>query len=185
MGKKFLLILVSLFVFAGSASAYSNPRWFTLPVSVYLPKSKQSDVVTDAFKEWQLNSKSAVRFMFRNSANLASLSNINVSFVDRLQGDKLYVVNPRFRQFGRCRTCANENFFYQTDVVIALRDANGKLLTDKQLKAVALQAAGLAVGVKFVENSNSVMYKETDFTKTSLSQDDIKAVRDVYLPVRK
>lgn len=185
MGKKFLLILASLFIFAGSASAYSNPRWFTLPVSVYMPKTEQSVIVTDAFKAWQVNSKSAVRFMFRNSANLAPLSNINVSFTEHLQGDRLYVVNPRFRQFGRCRSCANENFFYQTDIIIALRDADGNLLTDKQLKAVALQAAGRAVGVNFVENKNSVMYQDTDFSNTSLTQEDIKAVRDVYLPVRK
>jgi len=185
MGKKFLLLLVSLFVFAGSAFAYSTPRWFTLPVSVYLPKTEESVIVTSAFKSWQVNSKSAVRFMFRNSANLASLSNINVRYTDHLPGDKPYVVNHIFRQFGRCRNCQVDKFFYQTDIIIALKDSDGKKLTANQLKAVALQAVGRAVGVNFVQDRNSVMYEDSDFTKTTLTRYDINAVREVYLPVRK
>ena len=186
MGKRFLLVLISLVMFAGSAFAYSNPRWFSLPISVYIPKQKEAAIVTQAFKEWQLNSKSAVRFLFRYSANLASISNINVVFVDNVSGDRPYRVNHSFSQFGTySRGCKNTNYFYNTDVILPLQKEDGEKLSKEQLKAIALQAVGVAVGVNLSEDANSVMYKESDFTKTTLSPMDIQAVNEVYRPTRK
>ena len=173
-------------MFAGSAFAYSNPRWFSLPISVYIPKQEEAAIVTQAFKEWQLNSKSAVRFLFRYSANLASISNINVVFVDNVSGDRPYRVNHSFSQFGTySRGCKNTNYFYNTDVILPLQKEDGEKLSKEQLKAIALQAVGVAVGVNLSEDANSVMYKESDFPKTTLSPMDIQAVNGVYRPTRK
>lgn len=186
MGKRFLLVLISLMMFASSAFAYSNPRWFTLPVSVYIPKGEESEVVTQAFKAWQLNSKSAVRFLFRYSASLAPLSNINVIFVSYLDGDRPYRVDHRFSQFGCCnRNFQTKKFYYNTDVILPLNDSAGNKLTKEQLKAIALQAAGVSVGVGLSDDKDSVMYVRSDFTKTTLSPSDIKAVNNVYRPIRK
>ena len=163
MGKRFLLTLLSLFVFAGTCFAYSNPRWFTMPVTVYLPKQAESTYVTNAFKTWQLESKSTVRFLYRKA--------YNVSFT--------------LPQFGSARYTMNNKYFYNADIVIALKGKDGKVLTPKQLNAVALQAVGYAVGIKLNSDKDTVMYKESDFSKNALTPADLQAVHDVYKPVKK
>lgn len=184
MRKKFLLLLVSLLMFTSSAFAYSNPRWFTMPVSVYLPKQAESVIVTNAFKSWQTGSK-CVRFLYKNSANMAAISNINVIFKEQLPKGQLYQVNHRFPQYGNCRTCVRDRFFYHTDIIIALKDEKGKPLTQKQLNATAMQAVGVAIGVPLNQNEKSIMYKDSEFKSSSLTKDDINAVLRVYKPTHK
>lgn len=185
MGKRFLLTLLSLFVFAGTCFAYSNPRWFTMPISVYLPKQAESTYVTNAFKTWQLESKSTVRFLYRNAPHLANLSNITVAYTDYLPDNKAYNVSFTLPQFGSARYTMNNKYFYNADIVIALKGKDGKVLTPKQLNAVALQAVGYAVGIKLNSDKDTVMYKESDFSKNALAPADLQAVHDVYKPVKK
>lgn len=184
MGKNLLLLLISLFMFAGSAFAYSNPRWFSMPVSVYLPKQAESVQVTNAFKSWQTNSK-CVRFLYKNSANMAPISNINVIFRDNLPNERLYQVNHRFPQFGACRTCVRDRFFYHTDIIIALKDAKGKPYSATQLQATAMQAVGVAIGVPLSDDEKSIMYKDSEFKSSTLTKEDINSVLRVYKPYHK
>lgn len=184
MGKNFLLILFLLCVFTGNTFAYSTPRWFTMPVSVYIPKQKEAIPVTDAFKSWQTSTKSCVRFLVRNAEKLAPLCKINVIFVDNLPSGALYKVNPIYSQLGGCRNCGTR-YYNNSDIIIALHDADGKKLTTEQLNAVALQAVGVAVGVDVNEDKNSIMYKDSDFSKNTLTREDIQAAFKVYKRVRK
>ena len=181
MGKRFLLILVSLFVFTGSAFAYGYPRWFSMPLTVYMPKDENMVAVQSAFKAWQTGTKSTVRFIFRTSKNLANISNINVIYVDRLPDDNSYVVKNRFAQFGGCRTCGNR-YFNNSDVIIATKDLDGNELRPDKIKAVTMQAVGQVVGVPLSDDENSIMFKESDFTKSSVTQDAVKSVWRLYKP---
>ena len=83
MGKRFLLTVLSLFIFAGATLGYSNPRWFSLPISVYIPKTTGSTTISNAFVSWQTESAGIVRFAFKNNKNSASLADITVTFTDR------------------------------------------------------------------------------------------------------
>lgn len=180
MGKRFLLILISLFVFAGSAFAYGYPRWFTMPVTVYIPKQEEAVVVTNAFKNWQKGTKSCVRFLFRYSKNLASISNVNVIFVENL-GNKPYVVTHRMAQLGGCRGCGNR-FYNNADIYIATKDDSGNPLSHEKLEAVAMQAVGRVIGLNLTQNSSSVMYANSDFSETSVTPDAFQAVLNLYKP---
>lgn len=171
-------------MFAGSAFAYGYPRWFTMPISVYIPKQEEGVVVAGAFKSWQTGTKSCVRFLLRNSKNLASISNINVVFVDAPINDKLYFVRHRFSQFGGCRSCGNR-FYNNSDIIISLKDKDGKDLSTSQLRAVAIQAVGRAVGLNLNEDKNSVMYEETDFSNSSITPDAVQSVYNLYKPSRR
>lgn len=181
MGKRILLILVSLFLFTGSAFAYGYPRWFSMPLTVYMPKTENTVAVQSAFKAWQTGTKSTVRFIFRTSKNLANISNINVIFVDRLSDNKAYIVRNRFAQFGGCRTCGNR-YFNNSDVMIATKDVDGNELPPDKIKAVTMQAVGQIVGVPLSEDENSIMFKDSDFTKSSVTQDAVKSVWRLYKP---
>ncbi len=181
MGKRFLLTLISLFVFAGSAFAYGYPRWFTMPITVYMPKQEESVIVTNAFKNWQKGTKSSVRFMFRYSKNLASISNINVIYVNHVLGDKPYKVSHSMAQLGGCRGCGNR-FYNNADIYISTVGEDGVAYTPEKLEAIAMQAIGRVIGLRLNNNASSVMYLNSTFTETSVTQDAYDAVIDLYKP---
>jgi len=181
MSKKFLLILISLFMFAGTAFAYSSPRWFTMPVSVYIPKQPEGIIVKNAFWAWQVGTKSCVRFLFKTSPNLAAISSVNVIFTDSLPNNKSYVVEHRFSQFGGSRSSAN-NFYNYSDVLIATKDASGASIPAGKLSAIAMQAVGRLIGLPFSSDENSIMYENSDFSDTSLTSDAIESVYRIYKP---
>ncbi len=182
MGKRFLITLLSLFLFAGSAFAYGNPRWFNMPVSVYIQKSNNTASVTNAFKAWQGASGGTLRFIYRNSKNLESLSNITVSFVDLLPNEDLYKVTPEYSTFGKAHYSTENGFYYKNHIVIARRSSNGKLLSSSQIYALALRAVGEAVGIKPIDtNTSSVMSKTTNILNNrTITKSDINALYGIY-----
>ncbi len=185
MGKKLLLFLISFLMFAGSVYAYSIPRWFNMPVSVYLPKQEESDTVTGAFKAWQSASKGTVRFLYRNSKNLAAISNINVGFVDSLPENKAYKINPRFSMSWDTNLYSNSRYYSRMGILIALKDSDGNPIPENKLYAIALRAVGEALGLDPVKSENSVMFYSDEFKNTNITKDDIAEIMRVYKPVYK
>ena len=181
MGKRFLLILLSLFMFTGAAFAYGNPRWFKMPVSVYSPDNDA--IVLNAFKSWQTASGGCVRFVFRSSANLQSRSNITVTYTDSLPDGAAYSVTRNYTIFGNTDYYVKNGYFYKTQITIAKNGGEeNKPFSKSELRAIALRAVGEAIGVKPLNSSNSVMSAETDYSQTSLSANDVRAVNKLYRP---
>ncbi len=181
MGKRFLITLLSLFLLAGSAFAYDNPRWFTMPISVYIEKNNDTETVAKAFKAWQSSSGGALRFLYRSSKNFENISNITVTFVDMLPDGSLYKVTPIYSVVSRAHRNTGKGFFYKNQVVIARKTINGKALTSTQIYAIALRAAGEAVGVKPVDNSAAIMSNTSNgLGSRTVTKSDISALNKTY-----
>ena len=70
MGKRFILSILALFIFAGASLAYENPRWFSMPVKIYSANSENSMLISRAAQSWQTSSGGTVRFTCNNSKNI-------------------------------------------------------------------------------------------------------------------
>lgn len=184
MMKKLFLILGLLVVTAGNAFALSFPRWSIFPLNVAIISDGSSEnmvpVVKRAFQTWQSGSGSLLKFFYRTSNSMVKTAQIKVYFVDALSGEKYYEItsyglydyNPGYSVSG---------YYNRMDIKIRKKDFNGKPLTGNKLYSVALQAVGSSMGVGCLSKSpNSVMSCSADYTKTSLSKDDIEALNNVY-----
>ena len=178
MEKKFLLTITSLLVFACSAFGYSNPRWFSMPISVHVSKVSGSTSVSNAFRAWQTESAGTVRFVFRNSKNMESMSNIRVTFTDKAEAP--YVINKQNTVFNNTRKDITNEYFYKLNIVISKTNASGKAYSQSELYAIALRAAGEALGVSPSEDNTGVMSSTLKLTNTKLRSSDINALKKVY-----
>lgn len=186
MGKNFLLTLLSLFVFASSAFAYSSPRWFTMPVTVFLPKdAKESVIVMNAFKKWQADSKGTVRFLYRNTKNLEKLSNIKIEFSNSIGEKAPYETYNRYTTFGHNSLYENTGNFYRTKLIIHTLGNDGKKYTDKELYAITMRAIGEVLGLEAIDSEKSIMTKNGGFSNSTISADDIEELKRVYKPSHK
>ena len=179
MIKKILITLFLLFFSVTSAMAYSNPRWFSMPVSVYIPNAPQTATVMKAFREWQKDSGGTVRFLFRRSHNTERLSKISVVYVDTLSNGEPYVVEQKYTSIGKRHMDTSRGYFYKLRIIIARRSAKGKYFTTAQTEAIALRAVGEALGVP-ADGSKGVMAETFDFSNRHLLKQDIDALNKVY-----
>lgn len=181
MGKRFLLILLSLFVFAGASFAYGTPRWFKMPVSVYV--SSNDLVLLNAFKSWQNASGGVVRFLFHTSKNTEALSNISVSFVDELPEGIPYRVDRKTTIFGNTDYYSKNGYFYKAQIYIARRGGEDKKdFSASEIRAISLRAVGEVLGVNPSKDITGVMSPEIDYEKTSVTGSDVKALNSLYRP---
>ena len=177
MGKRFLLTILSLFVFACSTFGYSNPRWFSMPIKVYMPKVSGSTSVSNAFTSWQTESAGTVRFSFRSSKNMASLSDISIMFVEK--ADKPYSVNKRTTVFNNNKEKIRNEYFYKLDIVISKSNVSGKAYSQSELYAISLRAVGEALGIQ-ADGDKGVMATDFNITRKKLTSEDIKSLNRVY-----
>ena len=183
MMKKLVLLLVMFLVCAGSAFAQSVPRWFTLPVSVYLPSNSYSSSVRNAFSTWQSSSGRLVYFVFKTNPKLETMSNIDVRFMPTYNSGSPYKIQARYNSN---RISLEDNgFFLRVGITIYTKDKDGKNLSNSEVYSIALRAVGEAVGVKPISSAKkkkSVMSTDYAYDAKSLSSDDIYALKKVYWP---
>jgi len=167
MIRKILITLCLVFTFAGSAFAYGNPRWFNIPVSVYIPKVKENSVTIKAFNEWQMASGGYVRFIYRNASNFANLTDISINFTPTLNNSEGYIVKILYPPFGE-----TSGIFYKARVTVATSDSEGNPLKEDALKRRIILAAGRAIGV----------YNANLTTSGKISQESINTLHWLYKP---
>lgn len=181
MGKRFLLILLSLFVFTGSAFAYSTPRWFKMPISVYIVGDNPTAL--NAFKSWQVASGGSVRFIFKESKNFESRCNITVSMVDSLPDGEPYHIDRSQTIFGNTDYFVQNGYFYKANISLARNGgAKNTPYTKANLRANALRAVGEVIGISPIASRNAVMSIDANPVRTSITADDIKALNLIYKP---
>ncbi len=185
MGKRILLILISFIIFTGAAFAYSTPRWPKMPLCVYIPKQSEGATITNAFKAWQTGSKGTLRFLYRDSANFASISDIVVEFSDEMPDNKPYKLIIRYAASWDTSLEDSPRYYARVGIVIALNDENGEKISSSKLYAAALRAIGESLGIKPGNAENSVMYVNSDLTQTQLTSEDIAELMNVYKPDKK
>lgn len=175
MMKKLFLVLCLIIMCAGNAFAYTTPRWSNFPLNVYIEKNGKAPVVQNAFKSWQSESGSLVKFIYRQGNVAANTSQISVYFTDKAIDNKYYVIQrTNHNQY------AAAGFFVHLNITISTKDDNGKNLSENKLNAIALKAVGEALGVRCIPKANSVMNCGSEYTAKELTKDDIKALNSVY-----
>ena len=161
-----------MLVFSATAFAYSNPRWFNMPISVYVPKTTQGATASNAFKAWQSASSGVTRFQYRSSTNMANLCDIIVEFSDSWPSDdKPYKITQLYTMFDRDSITSNRGFYYKQVLTVALKDKAGSQYTDKELYSIVLNAVGESLGIPA---------GNFDMAKQSVTDEDVEALKKVY-----
>lgn len=187
MMKKLLLVLGLMLFFAGSAFAWSNPRWTTFPLNVYIQENENAAVVQRAFNEWAVSAKPAVpflRFRFGEGPRGLRKSQINVNFVAAVPGGRYYEVLSNSLVDGFSMVRNTSGFFYHVTINIATVDADGKKIPQNKIHSIALQAVGRSLGINCISKVNTAMSCNTEYGINRITPADVNALRNVYRYVR-
>lgn len=162
MKKLFVLFLTCIFAIL-SVSAYTLPRWKSMPIHIYVPQNAgtYSSLMNKAFNEWQQKSGGLVRF---KPVLRASDADIYVEFVD-------YVTNCGSESaVGCCHSAVRNGFFTQNYIQIGTKETSmtinrqGKFVkqesgrSNDHLYGVMLHEIGHALGFGHSTDNNSIMY---------------------------
>ncbi len=188
MMKK-LLVVIGLMIFcAGSAFAWSSPRWTAFPLNVYIEDSEYSGVVQQAFGDWQTGAKKVnpfIRFYIKEGERGFRKSQIDVRFSKGAQANgQLYSISSNSLVDGFSMIRNTSGFFYHVSISISTMDAEGKAIPRDKIHSIAMQAIGRALGVNCTGENDNVMSCNTDFSVNKLTEDDLFALKNVYSYVR-
>lgn len=187
MMKKFLVVIGLMLIFAGSAFAWSNPRWSTFPLNVYIEENANAATVQRAFNEWGASAKPAVpflRFRFEDGPRGLRKSQIDVHFVASVPGGRYYEVLSNSLADGFSMVRNTSGFFYHVTINIAMYDADGNKLSQEKIHSIALQAVGRSLGINCLSEKNAVMSCNTEYNTHKIKQADVNALENVYKYVR-
>lgn len=171
---------------AGSVFAYSMPRWSAFPLTVYLPSDvPESLIIKSAFDEWKSKSKTIARFIYKKSTVAQRTSNVNVIFYDKLPNGEAYQVQKTFVSTWAYTPGKTSGFFFHVDIMISLKDKDGKPYSNADLRAIALQAVGETLGIKCGSVQDGVMACSKKYDVDSVTEEDSRALYRVYKRVNK
>lgn len=193
--KKILILFFTFLLTVSSAFALYKPRWEVRPIKVYIPggRAYTSQIMKNAFLQWQTRTNSTVLFTFLDDAK-QNEADITVHFVEH----NTYCGNAA--AIGCTRMSSNQNgFFVHNDIYIAYFfvqeyvGANG-VVTRKtypipapQLYRVMLHETGHAIGINtHSSNPKSIMYAyslqdtSTKEVPQRLTDDDVNFLIKVY-----
>lgn len=189
--KKIFVLFTVIILTVTSVFAMSKPRWNVRPIKVYIPgDSYSSQIMKNAFLQWQTRTNSAVWFNFIGSDKQEN-ADITVHFVDTNTkcgslsaiGCTHYKVNA-------------DGFYVHNDIYIASRTVMQLVGDDgtvarkttaippEQVYRVMLHEIGHAIGIaQHSTNPNSIMYKYSindENIPQRLKDDDLSFVYNVY-----
>ena len=189
--RRLVLLLCFIALSITSVFALSTPRWSVRPIKVYIPgNTYNSQIMKNAFLQWQTRTKSAVWFTFVGE-NKKGDEDITVHFVesDTKCGSSMAIGCTRSKM-------DVDGFYTHVDIYIAsklvvrLRGDDGTvaqksvMISAPQLYRVMLHEIGHAIGIHdHSRNPNSIMYAyslDDVNIPQALTDDDLTFVYKVY-----
>ena len=189
--KKILTLFFVLILSISSVFALSKPRWDKRPIKVYIPgNSYNSQIMKNAFMQWQTRTNSAVWFTFLGD-NKRNEADITVYFVetDTKCGNSSAIGCTHSRTDGQGFYTHNDMYIASKAVYRLVGDdgtvaVKTELISAPQLYRVMLHEIGHAIGINQHSNKpNSIMYKYSlnDVNiPQKLTDEDLKFVYNVY-----
>ena len=188
MMKKLLVVLGLMLFFAGSAFAWSTPRWTVFPLNVYREDDENSAPVQQAFLDWQTGAKKVnpfIRFDIKDGPRGLRKSQIDVRFVSGAQPNgQYYTISSNSLTDGFSLIRNTTGFFYHVSITISKADSSGKPLSRSKIHSIALQAVGRSLGVNCIGAPNAAMSCNTTYDINSVTLQDLNALKNVYSYVR-
>ena len=189
--KKIFILLCVFVLTITSVFALSKPRWDVRPIKVYIPGgSSNSQMMKNAFLQWQTRTYSAVWFTFLGD-NKKDEADITVHFVEKdTKCGNLAAIGCTHSRTNKDGFYTHVDLYIASKAVYQLIGDDGtvatktSLISAPQLYRVMLHEIGHAVGIyQHSNDAKSIMYKYslTDVeVPQKLTEDDLKFVYKVY-----
>jgi tetratricopeptide (TPR) repeat protein len=131
-------------------------------------KPKMAGYVKDAFSEWERALNGQIRFEYTIDPGL---TDIVVDWNQKSKGMQVGHQNIRW----------HNNTITNADIIIAMQNPQGRLLSDAEIKYIALHEIGHALGIRgHSKNPDDIMYTSIQPQNTRLTDRDIATIRALY-----
>ncbi len=181
--KKIIITIFIILFSALGAFAAGSPRWRLMPLTIYYQPAPEAAVVQQAFDAWQNAGSGVLKFKGGSRPAQRRGAHITVQFIRTLAAGQYYDINYDIYKTGFSSHKEDSfvsDYFYRVTVRIRTADENFKKYTEEELYAIALQAAGRALGVEYIDDEDSVMSKKLDLKNSKITAKDIEALRKIY-----
>ena len=168
--KKILILLFTILILPSSCLAVTPPRWYTMPVNVYIPEHPKAQLMKKAFMDLQ-NSTGYIKFRFLDAQG-ERRAHIVVYFVKRcsMEGAVGVTYQPQ-----------KKHAFLRNTIQIGLINPNtNKIYSNDELYVIMIHEAGHAIGMNHTPNPSDIMYPVLNNKQRSLTKNDINQIIMLY-----
>ena len=152
--KKILLTLGILLSVAGSAFAYTLPRWGLTGSDVYLPETQYEGTIRRAFETWSGATNGRVKFRFNSTRFFSNNAPIKIKLLDE-KTQYFIVESKRFETTGYF-TDMEDGYINRANLTIYSKTREGKEINEDDLYNVLLFELGYILGLDKVYGPCSV-----------------------------
>ena len=152
--KKILLVLGILLSVAGSAFAYTLPRWGLTGIDVYLPETQYEGTIRRAFETWSGATNGRVKFRFNSTRFFSNNAPIKIKLMDE-KTQYFIVESKRFETTGYF-TDMEDGYINRANLTIYSKTREGKEINEDELYNVLLFELGYILGLDKVYGPCSV-----------------------------
>lgn len=179
--KKILLILGLLLFTAGSALAYTMPRWGMTSIDVYLPESQYEGTVRSAFNQWAQATNGRVKFRFNSTRFFSNNAPIKINFVN--EKTSYFIVGAKRFETTGYFTNMDEGFINRANLTIYTINREDKTVTNDELLRNLLPEIGYILGLEKIYGpcpEDSVMCYEQYGKSSTLTSKDRRGMVEKY-----
>lgn len=181
--KKTLLLIGTLLLTAGSAFAYSMPRWGMTSIDVYLPEHENSGLVRSIFEDW--SSASGGRLKFRYQATRFASTNAPIKIEFKNEKAPYYVTTSKRTETTGYFTNMDDGFINQAKLIIYSQTRDGNKVEFNTLKNSITNDVGYILGLEKIYgicegDDASAMCLDQRGAGSGITQRDVENITKKY-----